>query len=422
VVLVLGGGSFLARTEQTQPRSSQDAPDANCVYTGGRLSLLVAFEREIGRTFDCAMIFNNANPSWAGWSDPWFVRPGAADTRWAAWARSRGAHRQLIITQDLFPNSVDGTDWLEDGASGRFDSHDRALARNLVRAGLGNAIIRLAHEANGTWEPYSVPATRTGDAQWVKFWRNAVLAMQSVAGAHFRFDWTINSGYRALPLQSFYPGNDVVSYIGIDVYDTRADRRGNWKQLEDEPDGVAAVAAFASAHHKPMSIPEWGLGPAQDPSGPYGGDDPSYVEGIADIAKHDDVAYQSYFDQGLYGLQLQNSPRSLAAYKQAFGATSSPGASSFDATQLPPEPAVAVTAGPAYGATITTRSVTFSFSHSGGSTLLCSLDQATPRACSSNGRDTLMDLSDGFHSWTVEVETSGEREAVTGRVFTVEDK
>ncbi len=43
--------------------------------------------------------------------------------------------------------------------------------------------------------------------------------MRSVPGASFRFDWTINAGYRPIPFNDYYPGNDVVDIIGMDVYD-----------------------------------------------------------------------------------------------------------------------------------------------------------------------------------------------------------
>jgi hypothetical protein len=87
--------------------------------------------------------------------------------------------------------------------------------------------------------------------------------------------------------------------------------------LSNEADGLDAVAAFARTHGRPMSIPEWGLVPRGSSGG--GGDDPTYVEGIASIIDHDGIVYNSYFDHpGEEGtIPITDAPRSLAAYRVA---------------------------------------------------------------------------------------------------------
>ncbi len=62
-----------------------------------------------------------------------------------------------------------------------------------------------------------------------------------------------------------------------------------------EPDGLNAVAAFARANGKPMSIAEWGLMPSGAEGG--AGDDPTYVKGIASFIENHDFTYNSYFYQ-----------------------------------------------------------------------------------------------------------------------------
>jgi Glycosyl hydrolase family 26 len=180
-------------------------------------------------------------------------------------------------------------------------------------------VIRLSHEANGTWNPDNVGNSPADYALWREFWRKTALAMKSVPGAHFTFDWTINAGVRPIPLSSFYPGDDVVDIAGIDAYDGNVPAgQDRWKAFYGQPDGIGDVARFAREHHKQLSIPEWGLLPPGG-SGRGGGDDPAYVNGIASVVRDNDVAYQSYFFAQASRTQLDVSPRSKAAFRRAFG-------------------------------------------------------------------------------------------------------
>ena len=285
-----------------------------CAYTAHEISALRQFDTLAHRDIGCAEVFNDTAADWPSWERPWFLNDGNPNQAWARWATSHQSHRQLVITQALFPKAVAGTDWLGAGAKGAFAAHARALARNLVGAGLGHAIIRLAPEANGTWQPYSLPATAEGQLLWRRFWRNTVLAMRSVAGAHFLFDWCVNAAIRPIPLRGFYPGDDVVDIVGVDVYDfSPMTGRAGWLRSKDGPDGVGQVAAFAKAHDKPLSIPEWGL------SARSGTDDPAFVDGIAEVVRTNRVAYQGYFFAHDSATQLLRAPRSLGAYRRHFG-------------------------------------------------------------------------------------------------------
>jgi hypothetical protein len=399
-------------------------PETPCVYSSEHISVLNSFGALVGRSFQCAMVYNDAAPDWASWVKPWFLSQSTSpDLEWAKWATARGTHRELVITQNLFPSSENGANWLQLGASGAFSGYARSLAANLVRSGLGWSVIRLAHEANGTWAPYSIPNTPQGDALWIRFWRKTALAMRSVPGAHFLFDWTVNAGYRRVPLASFYPGNDVVDIIGVDAYDAGVSGTGNrWKRIYDQPDGLRAVAAFARAHGKPMSIPEWGLAPGQQPGKGQGGDDPAYVNGIANVVAHDNVLYQSYFDSDIYGVQLQNSPRSLAAFIRRFGAEGdavTPALRSSHQRVGSLAPALVITGGPGYGSTVSGTSVTFTFDTKPGVTAECSLDDAPFTPCTTSTGDVLSNLSPGYHAWLVQVHDAADRESTQGRAFVV---
>jgi hypothetical protein len=292
---------------------------ADCVYSANSTGVLRSFELMVLRNFDCVLVYNNAAPDWASWENPWFLTGPDANYNWASWAQAPGTNRQLVITNNLFPSDLNNSDWLHAGAAGAYEGHARALARNLVAAGLGNSVIRLAHEANDSSYPYSIGGSDEDFRLWQEFWRRTAIAMRSVPGAHFLFDWCINAYWRPIPLSKWYPGDDVVDIIGIDAYDggvpVGMDR---WTRLYTQTDGIRDVLQFAAAHGKPVSIPEWGLStPGASSLG--GGDDPAYVDGIANVVRTNRVAYQAYF----YNLDsrslLGSSPLSLAAYRRHFG-------------------------------------------------------------------------------------------------------
>jgi hypothetical protein len=299
----------------------ENGSKADCIYTANSVVALASFERLVGRGFDCAMVYNNAAPDWAGWERPWFVGNHNRDYDWSGWvaAAPAGTHRQLIISNNLFPAQEDNSPWLQAGAAGDYEDHARALARNLVAAGLGNAVIRLAHEANGTGSPYSIGSSSAELALWRRFWRRTAIAMRSVPGAHFLFDWCVNAYWRPIPLRDWYPGDDVVDIVGIDTYDGGVPvGQDRWSRLYAQPNGIADVLRFAKAHHKPLSVPEWGLWPAGAGS-LGGGSDPSYVNGIAGVVRSNRVAYQSYFFNHDSAKLLQHNAASLNAYRRHFG-------------------------------------------------------------------------------------------------------
>jgi hypothetical protein len=289
----------------------------DCVYAANSERELGRFEALVRHRVDCVEVYDNESQTWAQWEHPWFLndQPGYA---WARWATARGTHRELVFDKSLIPTSLAQTAWRAACARGAFTARARALARNLVAAGLSRTIIRLAGEMNGTWTIDNVGATRGQMRAWAACWRRTVLAMREVPGALFRIDFSINAAVRPIPLREFYPGNRTVDIVGIDAYDQGVGpAEDRWQTIVERPDGLRDVIAFAHAHHKPLSIPEWGLAGAANGEG--GGNDPSYVKGIARIVRDDDVAYQSYFFNYDYAAQLAHDAQSLRLYRQLFG-------------------------------------------------------------------------------------------------------
>src|SRR5690349_8225872 len=87
----------------------------NCVYAAHYISKMNALGAMVGHTYDCALVYNDASPDWAGWEMPWFVIHRNPDLNWANWKNAPGTDRTLIITQNLFPSALNGTGWLDAG-------------------------------------------------------------------------------------------------------------------------------------------------------------------------------------------------------------------------------------------------------------------------------------------------------------------
>jgi hypothetical protein len=284
----------------------------HCVYTEAGITGLRAFERLTGNpSIECTQMFNASATTWRQWAHPFPVGSSQANDNWAAWVHAEPG-RQLILSQSLIPLGVEGKPWLALGSRGAYTDDAASLARDLISAGLGHVIIRLGPEANGTWEPYSLPSTAVGLAQWREFWRRTVEAMRSVPGAHFSFEWDVNALIRPVALDSFYPGDDFVNIIGIDAYDP-VTFHGGWSYLANGPDGVRSVARFARAHGKPLSVPEWGAVSSAPAVGA------PYIRGLEDVLRHQPSAYECYFFAHQWKSAITASPALKAIYQESFG-------------------------------------------------------------------------------------------------------
>jgi hypothetical protein len=298
-----------AATSPTQPLF--------CPFSAHSIAELNQFGSLLGRTPNCALVFNDRAANWAQWVQPWYDVHIDPNLNWAKW-RKAAPGRQLVVTQGLIPGNIVSGNWLAIGAAGGYQSYARTFASNLVMAGMGSVYIRLGHEANGTWYWDSVPNNAAGQAKWRIFFAKTVTAMRSVPGAHFKFVWNVNYKVRDLSLDSFYPGNQYVDVIALDAYDSGLRTQTNrFAALWSQPGGISDVLQYAKQHGKPFALPEWGLVPIKES---YGGrDDPSYIDGIANLLVTSNVAFSGYWyaHQDMMTL-LQTSPYSLARMQYYF--------------------------------------------------------------------------------------------------------
>ena len=103
---------------------------------------------------------------------------------------------------------------LLDVASGKHDSSYQRVARYLIDAGYGDAVLRLGHEFDGTYEPYSA---RDNNDAYIAAYRHVhdLFARES---SRFQFEWTSMRAYFRQHGPPAYPGDRYVDIVGLDIY------------------------------------------------------------------------------------------------------------------------------------------------------------------------------------------------------------
>ena len=248
----------------------------------------------------------------------------------------------------------------DEAASGGADGYYKTLAQHLVAAGFGSSYIRIGWEFNASWMGWSI-CTESGSGldswskDFVPAFRNMVTSMRGVSGANFKFIWNpLISSNASCPggnLEKFYPGDNYVDVVSLDVYDgvgqevksdaSRFDdlvngvNGGQWTSVTPsaiggkkfEGYGLTWLAAFGMEHKKLVGIPEWGLFGTGSQGG--GGDDPYFITQMADWIKKYATGPAIFWNDSGATLQLDipnytrgQTPAATAAFKTAFSTAS----------------------------------------------------------------------------------------------------
>lgn len=293
----------------TAPRSVASNAYALGAYGGANDAAgVTAFGNAVGVPMQYAMEFLDGT-SWATISNPSYQLRHWYDSGY-----------RMIWAVPMLPSSGAS---LAVGATGAYDKYFATLARGLVSAGQGNAVLRIGWEFNGIWFPWSAKGHA---AQFTAYWRDIVTTMRAVPGAAFTFEWNPDRNNLGMGnLASYYPGNAYVDYVGLDLYDVEWKQypgaKAEFSQMESGPSGLDWLASFSAAHHKPMVFPEWGLGwgtcrkgASVTASGAVcGGDNALFIkDSSAWFASHD-VVEVTYWDYGTSTVSNGKNPMTLAA-------------------------------------------------------------------------------------------------------------
>jgi len=259
------------------------------------------------------------------------------DKAWGKWV-AEVPGRRVILSPFLLPNDG-GVSKLAIGATGAYNDHFAALAKNLVENNLGNAIIYIGPVID--WGAVGRVSSKEDAADFALYWRQIVSTMRAVPGADkLQFDWVSPGGNLGGVVEAAYPGDTYVDYIGLMFGEGSGDRhiypyppfasdsekRYHQKMAWDlvECPILQTWSAFAKAHGKPFSIPRWNL--SADHTRSEGFDAPYYIQAmhnfIYDADNH--VYFAAYFEYYHYSWlsptngYTTNEPKAAAVFHDLF--------------------------------------------------------------------------------------------------------
>lgn len=174
----------------------------------------------------------------------------------------------------------DGLSW-RDAAEGRMDSLWTTACRR-IRRGWGDLSavhLSMAHEANGTWYPWSVTNGNVNQFRraWAR-WHGVVQRELVDKGKNVKVCLNLNSDtVNGLSVRAMLPALRYVDVLGCDFYSMWPDLRtlALWEEnrastrRDGSPRGIEAWRAFAVRINKPLSFPEWGVNPQRHSDNPY---------------------------------------------------------------------------------------------------------------------------------------------------------
>jgi hypothetical protein len=214
-----------------------------------------------------------------------------------------------------------------DGSDTSFVPGFTGIAQEIKSLGMDSpsTVIRLGHEMDGNWYPWSTNGDLTLAATYAAAWRRAHDAVKAVC-PNVRFNVCYCIGGLEAKLAAHYAGDEYVDFVSFDFYDAEVRSSAAFTASQNGL-GFAAFGAFAAAHKKLFSLDEWGLN--GNDSNTTNRDNPVYIQGIFDALSQLDsaypgvVGYDSYFDQDPY-FHLSLNPRSAALYKTLWNTYTAP--------------------------------------------------------------------------------------------------
>jgi hypothetical protein len=214
------------------------------------------------------------------------------------------------------PLTVKGTA-LKDVADGLHDAEFEAAAKAISEA-QPKAIIRLGWEMNVQSMAWFA---KDQEADYISAFRRVVDIFRRHS-SDLKYDWCPGWGPQDSPADLTYPGDDVVDYVGLDVYDYRFEGSAaeRWTNFYlKSPFGLQWHKQFATRHGKPMSYPEWGVGNF--------GDNPFFIRQMHAwfVENESNIVYAAYFDvDGAWPTQIDNNqfPESQRLFQKLFGRNS----------------------------------------------------------------------------------------------------
>lgn len=206
--------------------------------------------------------------------------------------------------------------------AGAYDAYIRTFAR-AVKSARGPVMIRLMHEMNGNWYPWSGFANGNTPQEFVTAWRRVHDIFANEGATNVTWVWSVNrESVPNVPANSFaayYPGDAYVDWVSMSGFNWGPSLPGtSWLPFDY---WFTQPLAYLKTTGKPVVLSEFGCIEG-------GGDKGAWItDAYAKIAsQHPEVKAVVYFD--LLDLRpngqqmdwrIESSSGSLGSYKEAVG-------------------------------------------------------------------------------------------------------
>ena len=153
---------------------------------------------------------------------------------------------------------------LQKTIDGEYDFLYYRVASRAVEGGYPDAVIRLGHEFNGKWAPWS---SQGNEPLFIEAWRHVHDLFENVS-PDFKYDWGgLKEGWNGTAPQA-YPGDDYVDIVSQSIYWKKKTGflvwdETLWNDRFIKPMNDARV--FAAAHGKQVAYSEWGIFQVDEP-------------------------------------------------------------------------------------------------------------------------------------------------------------
>lgn len=236
---------------------------------------------------------------------------------------------------------------LKAAASGADITGWSVVGQAIAAAGLDSAstVLRIGHEPNGNWYPWSTRSDPTLMGYYRRAWRYAQRAVRAVC-PNVRFDLCLNVSLGgSAAITGHYPGDAYIDIIGLDFYDYATSTTGTQFHSAQGSCGVNNIAAFAHLHGKKAALDEWGVSTT---AAVAVRDNPFYIQSMyaaltaAQTQYPSVISHDSYFNAS-NNHNLSVNPKAAAAYHSLW---TEPVAASTPSPSPSPAPTPTPTAGP----------------------------------------------------------------------------
>ncbi len=224
------------------------------VYTPGYPDDLAA----VGRLEDVAGRPTDYVMWYVHWAGPWSAPPVAQ----MAAVLARGQTPVITWMSDDPADPAAAAYRPRAIAAGSQDAYVKAWATAIRRLG-GPVLIRLDHEMNGNWMPWSPGVNGNSATDYVDMWRHVHKVFAAARARNVTWVWSPNVAYPgSAPLDGLYPGDSLVDRVGVDGYNWGGVGGNAW--VEPAALFTPTIAQIRLLTSRPLMIAEVGCAPTGD--------------------------------------------------------------------------------------------------------------------------------------------------------------